>query len=96
MKIGRENIQFAAALFVILCGLVLMFMGFFAVPVGEISASVLTALGECFTFGGSLWGIERTYNYKTKKLEQDINKSERKNNRNNTDKMAENGDFKDE
>ena len=47
-----------------------MFFGFYAVPIGEISASVLSAIGECFTFAGALWGIERTYNYKTRKLEK--------------------------
>lgn len=65
----KSDIQFFLAIVVIIAGLVLMFFGFFAVPVGEISASVLTALGECFTFGGSLWGIERTYHYKTAELE---------------------------
>lgn len=65
----KSTIQFIMAIIVILAGLVLMFMGFFAVPLGEISASVLTALGECFTFGGSLWSIERTYHYKTAELE---------------------------
>lgn len=65
----KSDIQFVLAIIVILAGLTLMFMGFFAVPLGEISASVLTALGECFTFGGSLWGIERTYHYKTAELE---------------------------
>lgn len=65
----KSDIQFFFAILVIVAGLVLMFFGFFAVPIGEISASVLTALGECFTFGGSLWGIERTYHYKTAELE---------------------------
>lgn len=65
----KSDIQFVLAIIVILAGLTLMFMGFFAVPLGEISASVLTALGECFTFGGSLWSIERTYHYKAAELE---------------------------
>ena len=69
----KSTIQFFMAIIVILAGLVLMFMGFFAVPIGQISASVLTALGECFTFGGSLWSIERTYHYKTAELEHKYN-----------------------
>lgn len=70
----KENIQFIAAFIVILSGLLLMFLGFFTVPVGIIDASVLAGLGECLTFGGSLWGIERTYSYKTKKLEEEFRK----------------------
>ncbi len=79
----KSDIQFILAIIVILAGLVLMFMGFYAVPIGEISASVLTALGECFTFGGSLWGIERTYHYKTAELEHKYNAKFGKNNEEN-------------
>lgn len=66
----KSIIQFICACIILIAGLVLMFLGFYAVPIGEISASVLSAIGECFTFAGALWGIERTYNYKTRKLEK--------------------------
>lgn len=70
----KNTIQFGAACFVIFAGLALMFLGFWTVPIGEIDSSVLTALGECLTFGGSVWGIERTYSYKTDKLERDYHR----------------------
>lgn len=66
----KSVIQFVSACIILIVGLVLMFLGFYAVPIGEISASVLSAIGECFTFVGALWGIERNYNYRTKKLEK--------------------------
>lgn len=67
----KRLVQFLCAVAIILVGIVLLFFGFFAVPIGEIASSVLTAVGECFTFAGSLWGIERTYAYKTEKLDYD-------------------------
>lgn len=75
---AKVIIQFVSACIIILVGIVLIFLGFYAVPVGEISASVLTAIGECFTFAGSLWSIERTYDYKTKKIERYVYDRERK------------------
>lgn len=65
----KSVVQFVSACIILIAGIVLMFLGFYAVPIGEISASVLSAIGECFTFAGALWGIERAYNYRTRKLE---------------------------
>lgn len=45
-----------------MAGLVLLFLGFYAVPLGEIAPSVLTAFGEAATFSGALIGVD--YNYK--------------------------------
>lgn len=52
-----------------IAGLVLLFLGFYAVPIGEISASVLTAFGETGTFSGALLGVDYTYRYKRYKLD---------------------------
>ena len=56
----------------------LLFLGFYAVPIGEISASVLTAYGETATFAGSLLGIDYTYRYKRDKLYLEDEKERRK------------------
>lgn len=64
----KRTIEFWFALLLVVAGLVLLFLGFYAVPIGEISASVLTAYGETATFAGSLLGIDYSYRYKRDKL----------------------------
>lgn len=54
-------------------GCVLIMMGFWVAPVGEIANSVLIAVGEVFTFSGSVLGIAVTYKSNLEKLKQDIN-----------------------
>lgn len=56
--------QFILALFMIISGIVLLFMGFYSLPIGEIHGSVLTAFGEICTFAGAIIGID--YRYKAK------------------------------
>ena len=63
----------------IICAVVLVFigvsmilMGMFLPPIGEIHPSVLTALGEVFTFSGSLWGLNTHYRIKTDKMDADM------------------------
>lgn len=66
-KITQEDkmtIQLLLGILVIISGLVLLFLGFYAVPLGEISPSVLTAFGEVATFSGALIGIDYTYRFK--------------------------------
>ena len=60
----KMTIQLFLGVFTVLAGLVLLFLGFYAVPLGEISPSVLTAFGEVATFSGALIGIDYTYRYK--------------------------------
>lgn len=60
----KMTIQLFLGVFTILAGLVLLFLGFYAVPLGEISPSVLTAFGEIGTFSGALIGIDYTYRFK--------------------------------
>lgn len=64
----KRTVEFWFALLLVVAGLVLLFLGFYAVPIGEISASVLTAYGETATFAGSLLGIDYTYRFKRDKL----------------------------
>lgn len=66
-KISQEQkmtIQFWAGLFIVMVGLVLLFLGFYAVPIGEIAPSVLTAFGEIATFSGALIGVDYRYRFK--------------------------------
>lgn len=59
-------------------GVGLLWTGLFLPPVGIIHASVLTALGEVFTFSGALIGIDYSYKYKTMKLRNDEEEEEEK------------------
>lgn len=65
---------------VLIAGLVLIFLSFYAPPKGEIHPSVLTAFGEALSFVGAVWGIytnsnrklyeiERKYNFEAEKME---------------------------
>lgn len=64
----KLTIQFFTGLGVVLAGLVLLFLGFYAVPIGEIAPSVLTAFGETATFAGALIGIDYKYKFEEFKL----------------------------
>ena len=60
----KITIQFWAGLLIVVIGLTLLFLGFYAVPIGEIAPSVLTAFGEIATFSGALIGVDYRYRYK--------------------------------
>ena len=60
----KMTIQFWAGLGIVIVGLVLLFLGFYAVPIGEIAPSVLTAFGEIATFSGALIGVDYRYRFK--------------------------------
>jgi len=58
MKIDvKDWIIFGCGIITLLAGIVLTFIGVYAPPMGEISGSVLAALGEFLTFAGSALGI---------------------------------------
>lgn len=65
----KLTIEIAIATVLAIAGITLLFLGFYAVPLGEISASVLTAFGETGTFSGALLGVDYTYRYKRYKLD---------------------------
>lgn len=67
----KLTIQLIMAVILVVVGVTLFFMGFYAIPVGEISASVLTAGAEAFAFSGSLMGLDYSYKYKTMKIKED-------------------------
>ena len=60
-KLDRE---FVLACILVLAGIVLIFLGFFTEPEGEISPSVLTAFGEILTFAGAVTGMDFSYRSK--------------------------------
>ena len=68
----KLTMQFIFAWILVVVGMVLIFLGFFTDPTGEIHPSVLTAFGEILTFCGCLLGID--YRYKFKRDELDRNK----------------------
>lgn len=71
----KESLRFVklkwmiiSAVFMVVIGAALMIAGFIVPPIGEIHPSVLTAIGECLTFAGSLFGINATYRIKTERI----------------------------
>jgi len=60
-KKTKEKINYAIAALSFLFGLTLTAVGFAVEPVGEIHSSVLTMLGICMTFTGSVMGISLHY-----------------------------------
>lgn len=67
----KLNIQLALGILLVVAGLVLLFLGFYAPAVGEIANSVLVAYGEVSTFAGALIGVDYTYKYRVFKLEEE-------------------------
>jgi len=72
----KMTIQLWLGVFLAVMGIILLWVGLFIPPMGIIDASVLTALGEVFTFSGALIGIDYSYKYKTIKFltDRDSNK----------------------
>lgn len=66
----RITLQYTCSTLVLLAGLVLIFLSFFAPPKGVIDPSVLTAFGEALSFVGAVWGIATTSNRKIYEIER--------------------------
>ena len=60
-------IQLLIAAVLSLAGIILLFIGTWLAPQGEIHESVLVAFGEIATFAGSIIGIDYHYKSKQKK-----------------------------
>lgn len=67
----KLNIQLALGAILVIVGVVLLFCGFYAPVVGEITNSVLVAYGEVSTFAGALIGVDYTYKFKMFKIEEE-------------------------
>lgn len=70
---GKLTVQVIIASILVIAGLTLLFMGFYAPPTGEIHNSVLIAYGEASTFAGSLLGIDYHYKYKNHIVDEQRN-----------------------
>lgn len=51
-----------------LLGVAMLFVAMFIDPQGEVSGSVLGAVGEIFLLAGSLLGLDSYFNFKIKKF----------------------------
>lgn len=60
----KLTIQVFMAVALIIAGVVMLFLGFYIEPPGQIHDSVLIAYGEVSTFAGSLLGLDYHYKYK--------------------------------
>lgn len=72
----KETIQFIASLVLLVIGIVLVFLGFYAVPIGEIHYTVITVFGMFLTFVGAIWQIDVKYEFKTQELMKNMHKKE--------------------
>lgn len=68
----KETIIYSLAVLCIVAGFVLLFLGLYIPPTGEIHESVLTAFGLILVFVGSLLGISMHYRNKQEMLETHI------------------------
>ena len=68
---NKLTIQFWLGVGIVIVGLVLLFLGFYAVPIGSIHPSVLTAFGEIATFSGALIGVDYRYRFKEYQTEEE-------------------------
>lgn len=60
----KHTIQMWLAFALAVFGVLLIVLSFVVPPLGVIHTSVLAAIGEVFTFSGSIMGIDYTYKYK--------------------------------
>lgn len=70
-KKKKLTIQLILGAFLVVVGVVLLFLGFYAPAVGEIANSVLVAYGEVSTFAGALIGVDYSYKFKMFKFEEE-------------------------
>ena len=64
---GSDNWRVFSALFMLVAGTVLSYLGFFQPPVGEISESVLMFTAQALVYAGSAFGIDLMIDAKIRK-----------------------------
>lgn len=72
----KDWIIFGCGIITLLAGIVLTFIGVYAPPMGEISGSVLAALGEFLSFSGAALGIGSYTSLQIHKIDRKMNKEE--------------------
>ena len=73
---SKDLIMMIAAIIAFLVGIGLTVAGFCVPPVGVISGSVLTALGELLTFFASVFGIGKFTEVQIEKIKNESKKKE--------------------
>jgi len=68
MDMEKDNKKFWLGATLAILGVVLLFCGMYIEPKGEISGSVLGAVGEVFLLAGSLTAADTYITFKIKKL----------------------------
>lgn len=68
----RVSIQAWTAVVLLLSGVVLSFLGFYASPLGEISDSVLWYFSQTLIYAGSIFGVSTYVRGKFKDIETEI------------------------
>lgn len=58
------NCQLWVAVALSMAGVVLLFLGFWCNPTGQIHNSVLVGFGEVSTFAGALFGVDYSYKFR--------------------------------
>lgn len=53
----KDWIKFISSIVLLVAGVVLIFISIYLPPIGQIHASVITVIGEIFTFVGAVFGI---------------------------------------
>lgn len=74
-KDRKETIQFYTSLVLLVVGIVFLFLGFYAVPIGEVHYSLITIFGMFLTFVGAVWNIDVKYEFKTREMLERIRHS---------------------
>ena len=70
----KDVIQFISSLITLVAGISLVFLGFFAVPIGVIDYTVITTFGLFLSFVGAVWHIDLKYDFKIKEIERELKK----------------------
>lgn len=65
-KERKHTLQLISSIIICVFGCVLIMMGFWVKPTGEIHPTVLTAFGEILTFAGAVIGVDYKYRAKEK------------------------------
>lgn len=71
-KEEEEAVQYIVAIAMIIFGMVLCMMGFWVSPVGEISNSVLAALGQILLLVGAIFHINISWKHKESNFETKV------------------------
>lgn len=63
--------------FSLIAGIILLYLGLFLPPQGEIHTSVLVGFGETLTFSGAILGIHFSYSTKLSEIEKKLEEAKK-------------------